>query len=129
MSMIYYKLNSFLKKKMFIRSIKDNILAEIFEDYVWAVDLDCSSIVLNIKLVVCDVKIKKNYYCSFHIDLFIILALKKWPKMSCGFEPHITLDLYPFSIVNNFWWLLYGNLFLKCPTASNSEYLYTARQK
>ena len=31
--MINYKLNSFLKKKMLIRFIKNNILVDIFEDY------------------------------------------------------------------------------------------------
>ena len=38
--------NSFLKKKMFIRSIKISNLADIFEDYfaMWAVDLDRSYI-------------------------------------------------------------------------------------
>ena len=38
----FYKLNSFLKKKMLIRSIRNNILVDIFEVYfdVWAVDLD-----------------------------------------------------------------------------------------
>ena len=52
--MIYYKLNSFLKKKMFIRSIRNNILADIFEGYfaMWAVDLARSSIVRNKKLFV-----------------------------------------------------------------------------
>ena len=47
---------------MFIRSIKNNILAEIFEDYfnVWAVDLDRAFIVLNIKLFVWYVKRKQK---------------------------------------------------------------------
>ena len=58
--MIYYKPNSFIQVKMLIRFIKDNILADILEDYfeVLAVDLDRSSIVRNKKLVVCNVKRK-----------------------------------------------------------------------
>ena len=59
--MIYYKLSSL--KKMLIGFIKNNILADIFENYfeMCAMDLDSSSsIVRNIKLIIlCDVKRKK----------------------------------------------------------------------
>jgi len=59
--MIYYKLNSLKKEKMLIRSIKNNILADIFEDYfnVWAMDLNRSSIVRNINIYVSEFK-RKN---------------------------------------------------------------------
>ena len=71
--MIYYKLNSFLKKKMLIRSIKNNILADIFEDYfnVCAVDLDRFSIVRNIKIFICEIKRKK--FCSGFIFISLLI--------------------------------------------------------
>ena len=43
--------------------------------------------------------------------------------MSLGFEPPMNLDLDRFSIVNLDDDDLFSNIFLKCPTASNSEYL------
>ena len=65
--MIYYKLNSFFKKKMFNPFIKNNILATIFYAYfdVWAVDLDRSSIVRKIKILFVMLKEKKLYLVSY----------------------------------------------------------------
>ena len=49
---------------MLIRSIKNNILADIFEDYfnVCAVDLDRSSIVRNIQILFVSLKQKKSMF-------------------------------------------------------------------
>ena len=67
---------------------------------------------------------EKNDCSGFQIDQFINLAKKQYiSKNVAWFWTQATLDLDRLSIGNHFWWLLYTNLFLKYPTASNSEYL------